>query len=62
MSQDETILNITHGKYRSRDHRNATALHHVFTTVYDTWGGDRTTAVAAPTESEGKRMGEVVCR
>ena len=40
-----------YGKYRSRDHRSATALHHVFTAVYDTWGGGRTTAVAAPTGS-----------
>ena len=29
----------TYGKYRSRDHRSATVLYHVFTTVYDIWGG-----------------------
>ena len=28
----------------SRDHSSATALHHVFTTVYDTWGDSRPTA------------------
>ena len=27
-----------YGKYRSRDHSSAIALHHIFTTVCDTWG------------------------
>ena len=28
----------SYGRHRSRDHRSATALHHVFTTVYDARG------------------------
>ena len=51
----DALQNRHYGKYRSRSHSSATALHHVFTTVYGTWGDGRTTAATAPTESESTR-------
>ena len=50
-----TLTAATYGKYRSRDHSSATALHRVLTTVYGTWGGGRPTEATAPTGSEGSR-------